>query len=81
MSDLNKELPDTVGELVALAYAAIEKAQSLADVTGESFSFEIEYGAGATYYPASYVADHDYLTRYYGLDASEGGWVASSQTC
>jgi hypothetical protein len=38
---------------------------------------------GGTYYPPAILQDEDesWLVNEYYLDADQGGWVASSQTC
>lgn len=64
-----KEARKRIDAELATAYAAIGRAQGIADETGLSFSFELCYGAGATYDPTA-EGDED-----------DGKWLASSQSC
>lgn len=63
---------------------AIADAIAIADEHGLSFDLDVSYGMGGTYYPPSMLQDEDdgsWLVEEYYLDANQGGWVASSQTC
>lgn len=64
----NKE----IATLLASAYAAVRKAERIADVAGVSFEFGIEYGMGGTYYGE---AEEDTYYR------KREGWVSSSASC
>ncbi len=63
---------------------AIADAIAIADEHGLSFDLDVSYGMGGTYYPPSMLQDEEdgsWLVEEYYLDANQGGWVASSQTC
>lgn len=63
---------------------AIADAIAIDDEHGLSFDLDVSYGMGGTYYPPSMLQDEEdgsWLVEEYYLDANQGGWVASSQTC
>ncbi|UYE98510.1 hypothetical protein XbC2_81 [Xanthomonas phage XbC2] len=63
---------------------AIADAIAIADEHGLSFDLDVSYGMGGTYYPPAMLQDEEdgsWLVEEYYLDADQGGWVASSQTC
>lgn len=63
---------------------AIADAIAIADEHGLSFDLDVSYGMGGRYYPPAILQDEDegsWLVEEYYLDADQGGWVASSQTC
>lgn len=65
-----------IATYVAQAYAAIAEAQKLADETGVTFSFSVNYGMGGTYYPAKKTDEDDG-----DWSSSSEGWISSSESC
>lgn len=81
MSDEKLSVQAQIDDLVREAYSIIRQAEELANDNDLKFSFDISYGMGGTFYPASEVKDDDWLRDELYLDVESGGWVASSQTC
>lgn len=74
-----EEAKKKIEELKEKAQRALWDAEIIADEHGITFDFEITYGAGATYYPASEV--DDWMKEDLGLSDDEGAWISSSQMC
>lgn len=81
MSLTKQEAESKMYALISDAEEAIAKAEAIAVEHGLSFDFSVAYGMGGSFYSPEYLKDHEYLVSNYYLDADEGGWVASSQTC
>jgi len=82
MSDLTPK--QQLAAAVAKIDEAIAEAIAIADEHGLSFDLDVSYGMGGTYYPPAILQDEEegsWLIEEYYLDADQGGWVASSQTC
>lgn len=81
MNDLTPQ--QQLDAAVAKIDQAIADAIFIADEHGISFDLDVSYGAGCTYYPPKVLQSEDgeWLVDEYYLDAEQGGWVASSQTC
>jgi hypothetical protein len=65
---ISKEIQVKLAEAMKL----IREAQALADQYKLSFSFDVSYGMGGTYYGDPAERDEDY---------SSDGWLASSNSC
>lgn len=77
---MNKQEAEAkIKSLKKKAQQALWDAEVLADEHGIVFDFEITYGAGATYYPASEV--DEWMKEDMGLGEDEGAWISSSQMC
>lgn len=74
-----EEAEKKIKALKKKAQETLWEAEVLADEHGIVFDFEITYGAGATYYPASEV--DDWMKEDLGLADDEGAWISSSQMC
>ena len=68
-----------IDELLEQAQQALWEAETIADKHNLTFSFEITYGAGATYYPPSEV--DEWMRDDLGLEEGQGAWLSSSQQC
>jgi hypothetical protein len=82
MNDLTPQ--QQLDAAVAKIDQAIADAIFVADEYGISFDLDVSYGMGGTYYPPAILQDEEdgsWLVEEYYLDAEQGGWVASSQTC
>lgn len=82
MSELTPK--QKLAEAVRKIDQAVADAMSIADEHGLSFNLDVSYGMGGTYYPPAILQDEEegsWLVDEYYLDADQGGWVASSQTC
>ena len=80
----NQEAHKLLNEAVSKIDQAVADAIAIADEHGISFDLDVSYGMGGTYYPPAMLQDEDdgaWLVEEYYLDADQGGWVASSQTC
>lgn len=78
-----EEAQKLLNEAVNKIDKAVADAITIADEHGLEFTLDIAYGAGCTYYPPQYLQSEDgeWLVEEYYLDAEQGGWVSSSQTC
>lgn len=87
-ADLKKRQEEAFVKISALtkeARAKITEAENLADQTGVTFHFSVEYGMGGAYYPQVSTelksqlkeAGLSHHTSYDG----DTGWVSSSQNC
>lgn len=80
MNDLTPQ--QQLDAAVAKIEQAIADAIFIADEYGISFDLDVSYGMGGTYYPPVLLqGDESWAVDAYYLDAQEGGWVASSETC
>lgn len=61
---------------------ALAEAMAIADEHGLTINLDISYGMGGTYYPPVLLqGEESWAVDEYYMDADQGGWVASSQTC
>ncbi len=67
-----EEANKLISEYCKEAYAAIKKAEEIAVKHNITFSFDISYGMGGTFFPQG--------DEYYTID-SDPTWVASSHMC
>lgn len=75
-----KEATAELGKIVQEIYALVHKAETISDESGVGFSLDISYGMGGWYNPKRKEGDatEDDDGWY---ESSEGGWMASSQSC
>ncbi len=71
-----EDAPRLISELVDAAYAKIAEAEKIADRTGTSFRFSLEYGMGGEYRPAG---SKDWTNSY--EERTVGSWSSSSSDC
>jgi len=55
----------------------IEEAEAIADEAGVTFSFDLAYGMGGTYYPDKVAEERGYVEE----EDLDNGWRASSRSC
>jgi hypothetical protein len=60
-----------IDERVAEVHRLLVEAQKIADDNGVTFSLQVAYGMGGTYFPPSHRDDEDFRE----------GWVSSSSMC
>lgn len=79
LETLRKKNLGLISEKVASAMASISEAEKLADEAGVSFSFDLAYGMGGTYFPKPNPAipEDERDKNYY----DETGWSSSSSRC
>ena len=71
-NETEKNPRQQIDDLVKEAHKKIQEAEKIADEHQETFSFDLAYGMGGTYFPEGW--DDSW-------DSSEEGWVSSSAMC